>query len=88
MKGLQKSILPHHQAVKVIGEGVVVTAQSKDGIIEAMEYPSKDFVLCVQYHPERMWVDPTPPLSNGEYREHSKEMFEAFIDAAAEHSVS
>ena len=45
----------HYQAVKVISDELVVTAQSKDGIIEAMEYPSKRFVIGVQYHPERMW---------------------------------
>ena len=44
----------HHQAVKVIGDELVVTAQSKDGIIEAIEYRSDQFVIGVQYHPERM----------------------------------
>ena len=67
----------HHQAVKVIGEGFVVTAQSEDGIIEAIEAPSKWFVIGVQYHPERMLKAP-------ELREHAQKLFEAFINAASQ----
>ena len=67
----------HHQAVKVIGEGFVVTAQSEDGIIEAIEAPSKRFVIGVQYHPERMLKAP-------ELREHGQKLFKAFIKAASQ----
>lgn len=65
----------HHQAVGEIGEGFVVTARSEDGVIEAMENPSKRFVLGVQYHPERM-------IRTAEFREHRRKLFEAFIEAA------
>ena len=51
----------HHQSVKVIGAGFVVTAQSDDGIIEVIESPSHRFVIGVQYHPERMLQDPGTP---------------------------
>jgi len=71
----------HYEAVKVIGEGFVVTAQAKDGIIEAMEYPSKEFVIGVQYHPERMWIDQNPRLSDRKFYTHAKKLFEAFINA-------
>lgn len=67
----------HHQAVKVIGRSFMVTAQSEDGIIEAIEIPSKRFVMGVQYHPERMLQDP-------ELRKHGQKLFEAFIHAASE----
>ena len=67
----------HHQAVKVIGEGFVVTAQSEDGIIEAIENPSKHFAIGVQYHPERMFNAP-------ELREHGQKLFKAFIKAASQ----
>ena len=67
----------HHQAVKVIGEGFVVTAQSEDGIIEAIENPSKRFVIGVQYHPERM-------LKESKLRAHGQKLFEAFINAASQ----
>lgn len=67
----------HHQALDKIGEGFVVTARSTDGIIEAVEDPSKRFVVGVQYHPERM-------LETDEFREHRRKLFEAFIQAASE----
>ena len=66
----------HHQALKVIGGGFVVTAQSEDGIIEAIEDKSKKFMLGVQYHPERMTATPG-------FREHRRKLFEAFIQAAS-----
>ena len=66
----------HHQSVKDVGNGFVVTARSEDGIIEAMEDPSKRFVLGVQYHPERM-------TQTAEFREHRRKLFEAFIEAAS-----
>ena len=66
----------HHQSVKDVGNGFVVTARSEDRIIEAMEDPSKRFVLGVQYHPERM-------IQTDEFREHRRKLFEAFIAAAS-----
>ena len=66
----------HHQALKVIGDGFVVTAQSEDGIIEAIEDKSKKFMLGVQYHPERMF-------KTTESREHRCKLFKAFIEAAS-----
>ena len=73
----------HHQAVKVIGDELMVTAQSKDGVIEAMEYPAMRFAIGVQYHPERMWIDKTPSLCQRQFLEHSRKLFEAFIKAAS-----
>ena len=67
----------HHQALKVIGAGFVVTAQSEDGIIEAIESPSHRFAIGVQYHPERMLQAP-------ELRKHGQKLFEAFIHAASQ----
>ena len=70
----------HHQAVKVIGDGFTVTAQSEDGIIEAIEDRSKKFMLGVQYHPERMFKD----QGSWELKEHAASLFKAFIEAASE----
>ena len=67
----------HHQAVKVIGEGFVVTAQSKDGIIESIENPSKQFALGVQYHPERM-------LKKPDLQDHAAKLFTKFIQEASQ----
>ncbi len=43
----------HHQAVDRLAEGFRVTAKSSDGLFEAMESTGKDFLLGVQWHPER-----------------------------------
>lgn len=42
----------HHQAVKKLGQGLVVNAMAADGVIEGFEYPGKRFVIGVQWHPE------------------------------------
>ena len=61
----------HHQAVKTVGTGLVTTATAPDGVIEAIEDPSKRFVLGVQWHPENFY-------RTGEFRA----LFEGFIEAA------
>ncbi len=42
----------HHQAIRALGRGLVQTASTHDGVIEAIELPSARFVLGVQWHPE------------------------------------
>ncbi len=42
----------HHQAARAVGPGVVVSAEAPDGVIEAIEDPSRCFCLGVQWHPE------------------------------------
>jgi len=42
----------HHQAVKEIGNGLVVNATAEDGLIEGIESLRHSFVLGVQWHPE------------------------------------
>lgn len=44
----------HHQAVREVGVGLVVTARAPDGLIEATEKPDARFILSVQWHPENM----------------------------------
>ena len=63
----------HHQAVQKIGEGLVVSATAPDGVIEAVEDPSKRFCVGVQWHPENFY-------RTGEFRA----LFEAFVAAAGE----
>jgi putative glutamine amidotransferase len=61
----------HHQAVKKVGQGVVVNSVAPDGIIEGIEHPGYKFCLGVQWHPEFI-LSP-----------HDKYIFDAFIKAAA-----
>ncbi len=44
----------HHQCIKELGKGLRATAFAKDGIIEAIEMPDRDFVMGFQWHPEEM----------------------------------
>jgi putative glutamine amidotransferase len=46
----------HHQAIKNLGDDLIVSAMSPDGIIEAVEFKDKSrFVLGVQWHPEMIF---------------------------------
>ena len=63
----------HHQSVKALAPGFVVSATAPDGVIEAIERPGASFCLGVQWHPENFW-------RSGEFRE----LFEAFLHAASE----
>ena len=43
----------HHQGVDRLGEGLQISGSSSmDGLPEAIEMPSRRFVLGVQWHPE------------------------------------
>ncbi|MFT8350799.1 gamma-glutamyl-gamma-aminobutyrate hydrolase family protein [Clostridium saccharoperbutylacetonicum] len=42
----------HKQAIKALGENLIVTATAKDGIIEGIEGISRKFLVGVQWHPE------------------------------------
>lgn len=42
----------HHQAIKTLGNGIVVSAMASDGIIEGIEDTQRPFCLGVQWHPE------------------------------------
>jgi putative glutamine amidotransferase len=43
----------HHQAVRRVGAGVLVSARASDGVVEALELPDVPFAVGVQWHPER-----------------------------------
>ncbi|MFT5051922.1 MAG: putative glutamine amidotransferase [Chlamydiales bacterium] len=42
----------HHQAVRVLGDGLEVVARAPDGVIEAVHYGAHPWLLAVQWHPE------------------------------------
>jgi putative glutamine amidotransferase len=47
----------HHQAIDRLGDGLVISAQDSDGVIEGVEIPGENFVLAVQWHPEERLDD-------------------------------
>ena len=57
----------HHQSVLEPGLGLRVTARSADGVIEAVEWTmDENWVVGVQWHPERM---PDDPLAQALFRD-------------------
>lgn len=60
----------HHQAIKRLASGFIVSARSKDGIIEGIEKADYPFLMGVQWHPERMINHDVNMLN----------LFKAFID--------
>jgi putative glutamine amidotransferase len=42
----------HNQAIDTVGEGPRVRGVDLDGIVQAIEYPSRGFLVGVQWHPE------------------------------------
>ncbi|MFT2817795.1 gamma-glutamyl-gamma-aminobutyrate hydrolase family protein [Leifsonia sp. A12D58] len=47
----------HHQAIDRVAEGLIVSATTADGVIEAVELPSVPFGVAVQWHPEEATDD-------------------------------
>jgi putative glutamine amidotransferase len=45
----------HHQAVKDVAPGLIVSATARDGVIEGIEDPIHPFFVGVQCHPEVLW---------------------------------
>lgn len=44
----------HHQALKQLAQGLIVTACAPDGIVEAVELHNHPFAVAVQWHPEEL----------------------------------
>jgi putative glutamine amidotransferase len=60
----------HHQSVKTIAPGFVVSAVAPDGVVEAIEKRDAAFCVGVQWHPEN--------FSGGEFRS----LFDGLVAAA------
>lgn len=58
----------HHQSIDRIAEGLVVSARTSDGVIQAVELPTVAFGVAVQWHPEETPED--------------IRLFEGLVDAA------
>ncbi|MBD8537296.1 gamma-glutamyl-gamma-aminobutyrate hydrolase family protein [Plantibacter sp. CFBP 13570] len=61
----------HHQSIDRVADGLVVTARTEEGVIEAVELPTVPFGLAVQWHPEEEAAD--------------RRLFAGLVDAARRH---
>ena len=65
----------HHQGIDRLGDGLVVTGRSSDGLVEAIERPAEagGYLVGVQWHPEETaQEDPA-----------QQALFDAFVTASA-----
>lgn len=69
----------HHQACRRIGKGLVVSAVSADGLVEAIEGEGPGYLLGVQWHPE---------ISAAAGDDRSRRLFESFVKAARERAAA
>jgi len=60
----------HHQAIDRLGEGLVVSARAPDGTVEAVEDPSRSFLIGVQWHAETLV-----------HRHYEAALFRRFVEA-------
>jgi putative glutamine amidotransferase len=65
----------HHQAIGRVADGLRITANAPDGIVEGLEDPSHPFYVGVQWHPEDM-----PEESS------AVAIFGAFVEAARKYA--
>jgi putative glutamine amidotransferase len=72
--GTRKVNSLHHQAIKELAPGCVISARAPDGVIEGIEKPGRSFLLGVEWHPELLWQEVTPE---------ELKLFQAFIEACA-----
>jgi putative glutamine amidotransferase len=61
----------HHQSVARVGHNLAPSATAPDGVVEAIEAPSAEFCIGVQWHPENFW-------RTGEF----KSLFDTFVETA------
>jgi putative glutamine amidotransferase len=60
----------HHQAINEIAKPFRLAAKDRDGFIQAIEHPDRDFLFAVQWHPEYL-----------PYVKDHRKLFEAFARA-------
>lgn len=64
----------HHQGVDRLGDGVIVTARTDDGLVQAFEAPGDEYLVAVQWHPEENAAD--------------RRLFLGLVAAAAAHAAA
>jgi putative glutamine amidotransferase len=67
----------HHQAVKDLAPGFIMTARAPDGVIEGIEHTAAPFIVGVQWHPESLTATDPQMLA----------IFEALVEASRQHKA-
>jgi putative glutamine amidotransferase len=62
----------HHQGVRDLGKGLVVSAMAPDGLVEGLEGENGRYVVGVQWHPEALT----------ERQEAARDLFAQFVETA------
>lgn len=65
----------HNQGIDRVGDGLIVTGRDLDGIVQAIEDPSKTFLVGVQWHPEFLF-----------YLTSQRGLFRELVKKARQHS--
>jgi len=63
----------HHQGVRDIGAGLVVSATAPDGLVEGLESNNGHYVVGVQWHPEALTDNQAA----------ARKLFDEFVQVAA-----
>ena len=66
----------HNQGIERIGEGLVVTGRDLDGIVQAIEDPTRRCLIGVQWHPEFLL-----------YQRKQRALFRHLVDVAREQAL-
>ena len=82
--GISKTMVhtSHHQAIRLLGQNLIINAVAPDGVIEGIEHDTHPFCLGIQWHPEyrtspldeTIWQEFTKACSTRHNR-HYKEIF-------------
>ena len=67
----------HHQAVRDLGAGLVISARDPEGLVEAVEDPAREFVVGVQWHAESLFAMPEQLA-----------LFRGHVEAARQHAAA
>ncbi len=62
----------HHQGIKDLSPKLKAMAISEDGLIEAVHYPNKKFIIGVQWHPEHLYGQ----------EDHCTALVQSFVEAS------
>jgi putative glutamine amidotransferase len=65
----------HHQAIRDLGNGLKVSAVCGDDVVEAIESTGEDFIIGIQWHPEKI------------RDENRRKLFSAFVDACERRDI-